>query len=212
MYIFLDESGCLGFDLKKAGTSRYFVMTALVSQQASPIISAVQRTMKAKINTKNKSRTVPELKGSHTALAIKQYFYHQLSRYSEWHLNYLVLDKAYCHPPHKHDIHGFYNQLACALLKNITIPQEETSIYLTVDKSKDQGEMAVFDNLIRTELAHHIPKQAVLRIDHLASDKHKGLQASDIFCYGISRKYEREDTTWYDAFSHHIKESLILKE
>lgn len=49
LHIFLDESGDLGFDLSKSGTSRYFVITLLVCedlQTQNGIISAVKRTLK----------------------------------------------------------------------------------------------------------------------------------------------------------------------
>ena len=35
-YIFMDESGCLGFDFKKPKTSRYFVITFLMAENELP--------------------------------------------------------------------------------------------------------------------------------------------------------------------------------
>lgn len=37
----------------------------------------------------------------------------------------------------------------------------------------------------------------------------KGLQAVDLFCWGIFRKYERGETTWYDVFRERIAGEVI---
>ena len=70
MFIYLDESGDLGFDWTKAKTSRYFVITLLVcdgKHTQDKFRKAVRRTLKNKINhKKNKKRVVHELKGEET--------------------------------------------------------------------------------------------------------------------------------------------------
>ena len=87
MFIYLDESGCLGFDFTKAKTSRYFVITLLVcntKQAQDGFTTAVKRTLKNKLNHKKvNKRVVSELKGSKTTLAIKQYFVRNLPK-EDW--------------------------------------------------------------------------------------------------------------------------------
>lgn len=36
------------------------------------------------------------------------------------------------------------------------------------------------------------------------SQKHQGIQAVDMFCYGIARKYEMKDEEWYQLFRDKI--------
>lgn len=43
-YIFLDESGNLGFDYKKKKTSKFFVITFLFAADKKPIEKLVKRT------------------------------------------------------------------------------------------------------------------------------------------------------------------------
>jgi predicted transposase YdaD len=82
MIIFLDESGDLGFDFKKEGTTHFFVVTLLVvkdEQQAKLIRKAVARSLKNKILRKRRGKPKNvELKGSSTALSVKKYFLKQL--------------------------------------------------------------------------------------------------------------------------------------
>jgi hypothetical protein len=76
MFIFLDESGDLGFDPNK-NNSRHFTITLLVcedKQVQDQIKKAVKRTLKNKINHKAKKRIVEEIKGTGTSLEVKKYF------------------------------------------------------------------------------------------------------------------------------------------
>ena len=62
MHIFLDESGDLGFDFLKGGTSRYFVITILVASHYDLTALAIKRTLKTKFNQKKKIRQIAELR------------------------------------------------------------------------------------------------------------------------------------------------------
>src|SRR5215813_7318998 len=79
LYIFLDESGDLGVELSKPGTSQYFVLTLLLTttQEARRgVEKAIERTVRNKMR-KGKKGKIPalELKGTNTSLEVKQYFY-----------------------------------------------------------------------------------------------------------------------------------------
>lgn len=54
-YLFLDESGDLGFDLRKRGSSNYFVITFLLvkgNRERKALENAVERTIKSKVRKK----------------------------------------------------------------------------------------------------------------------------------------------------------------
>ena len=96
MYIFLDESGDLGFDFSKAKTTRKFVITLLVcdSQQTlKNFQKAVRRTLKNKLNRrKPASLRINELKGTGTEISVKQYFYRQTGN-TNWGIYTVALNK-----------------------------------------------------------------------------------------------------------------------
>jgi hypothetical protein len=54
-----------------------------------------------------------------------------------------------------------------------------------------------------------LPITRPIDIFHLHSWERKGLQAVDLFCWGMFRKYERGDTTWYDVFRERIAGEVI---
>src|SRR4030042_7043565 len=101
MFIYLDESGDLGFDFSKKKTTRKFVVTALVCfSQATErdFRKAIRRTLKNVNRSKNKSRWVHELKGTGTSFAVKQYFFRQL-HCQDWSVSTLILNKVRVNPP-----------------------------------------------------------------------------------------------------------------
>lgn len=207
MYIFLDESGDLGFDFSKKGTSKYFVINVLVASQLTPIASAIQRTVKSKLRQKKKTRHIDELKGSNTTLSIKHYFHRQLIKYDDWYLQTIVLDKSTLvnNSALKNDIDRLYNLLAKNVLHGINISTNERVIQLNVDRRKEKNEIEVFDAFIKSHIEPNISSTCTLNIEHLRSQDHAGLQAVDLFCYGVSRKYEQNDSAWYNVFQAKIK-------
>jgi hypothetical protein len=84
------------------------------------------------------------------------------------------------------------------------IPFEKNAgerVQLIIDKSKSKPEIADFNQYVMRELKSRLPLQVPIDIDHLNSQVVPGLQAVDLFCWGIFRKYERGDARWFDVFS-----------
>ncbi|MCF6156692.1 MAG: DUF3800 domain-containing protein [Candidatus Brocadia sp.] len=93
MFIYLDESGDLGFDFSKKKTTKKFVITLLVCNSdmaRKEFTKAVRRTLKNKLNQKKKnSRQITELKGINTTLEIKRYFFRKYENNDmEWYKVY----------------------------------------------------------------------------------------------------------------------------
>lgn len=70
--------------------------------------------------------------------------------------------------------------------------------------------IALFD-LYRQTMVGFIPKKTLLSIHHRQSFADPGLQATDMFGWGIYRKYQREDTAWYDVFKERIAVEMEFK-
>ena len=95
MFIYLDESGDLGFDWTKKSTTPYFIITLLVcydDDTKNKIRKAVKRTLNKLNYKKNKKRITHELKGTSTRVAIKNYFYQQLP-HDGWNIYGAILNK-----------------------------------------------------------------------------------------------------------------------
>lgn len=208
MYIFLDESGDLGFDFSKPGTSRYFNITLLVCdnnkvQQA--FSKAVDRTRKNKLNRKAGKRPVRELKGTSVKQSIKEYFYRQLPN-DGWRLYSVTLNKARVDfdlrtPAGKHRL---YNFLTRFLISKVTLADDLDAVTLIVDRCKNSEQIKDFNRYMAQHLEARVPLNCQLHIDHLGSHESAGLQAVDLFCWGIVRKEDKGETDWYSVFHQKV--------
>jgi len=208
MVIFLDESGDLGFDLSKRGASRKFVITLLVCDNdatAKAIQVAVKRTLKNKLNhKKSKSRFIHELKGTGTTIAVKQYFYRHLPE-NGWKIYTAALNKSRVksHLTDKVGKKKLYNFLSHFILKQVPLLSGH-DVRLVVDKCKNSAEMKDFNGYLESQLEALMPLESRLHINHERSQENTGLQAVDLFCWGVYRKYEHGDNEWYQVYERSI--------
>ena len=209
MVIFLDESGDLGFDFAKAKTSRKFVITLLVCdgpEAMDGFKKSVRRTLKNKLNhRKSGSRVVEELKGSGTALAIKEYFYRQISN-TDWRIYTVALNKRRVEERLRTPLgkKKLYNFLARFLLEHVDLSSAAPAVTLVTDRCKNKEEIKDFNRYVANQLESLLPLNIPLNIYHESSQANPGLQAVDLFCWGIFRKYESGDVAWYEYFAGRI--------
>ncbi len=212
MYIYLDESGDLGFDFTKQGTSRFFVITLLVihsNEVNRKILKMVERTIKEKINRNKKSKNIAlEFKGSNTDIGVKKFFYRYI-RDEHFEISTLILNKARVAQNLRAKKEKLYNFVSRKLLEKCYFHKAEDRVILTVDKRKNKEDIKDFNSYLFNELRALIPLKVPFEQYHEASYAHKGLQAVDVFCWGIYRKYERGDLEWYNYFVDKIINEIV---
>ena len=74
-----------------------------------------------------------------------------------------------------------------------------------MDKCKNKEEIADFNQYLGNQLEAKLPLNIPLNIYHEDSSASAGLQAVDLFCWGIYRKYEHADLEWYRDFCARIR-------
>jgi hypothetical protein len=218
MFIYLDESGDLGFDWSKAKTSRYFVITLLVcdgKHVQRGFRKAVRRALKNKINYGRKTkRLVHELKGEKTTFEVKKYFHCQTPK-EGWRIYSVSLNKARVNPElqTKQGKKKLYNFLARFILENVAFPNPLPVVNLVVDRCKNTDEIKDFNQYMENQLQALLPLETRLFITHEASHENPGLQAVDMYCWGIARKDDRNDTQWYNLYRDKIAfETVYLRD
>lgn len=212
MIIYLDESGNLGFDFTKSGTSRYIVMTALVcddTQTARKIAQAIKRTIKHKLPSSSR-----EFKGVNTAIKIKRYFLSHIIDIPSWRLYSIVADKFTWKDYHetaksKSDL--FYNQVAKKLLMQIEYPSGLDNLSLIVDRSKNEAATHDFNHTIKLALKPLISRNTIFSIEHKSSHQNHGLQAVDLFCWGVSRYWDKNIEEWYADFKDRLVTEIVFR-
>jgi hypothetical protein len=94
--------------------------------------------------------------------------------------------------------------MARLVLEQISFQEAATRVELIIDKSKNKPQMQEFNSYVINPLQGKLDPLIHLDIYHRASDQEPGLQAADMFSWGIFRKYERGDTEWFNFFSEKI--------
>ncbi len=203
LYLYLDESGDLGFDFFSKKPSRFFTVTILAVkgiENNRAVLGAVRKTVKRKLPRGSRV----ELKGSDTVLEIKKYFYNQVSEIP-FEIYALSLNKkrVYSELAEKKD--RVYNFIARNVLDKIPFDDASTRIEFIIDKSKSKREIKEFNDYVTRNLKGRIDPRVPLDIYHHTSHENRGLQAVDLFSWGIFRKYERGETKWFEIFKSKIK-------
>jgi hypothetical protein len=158
------------------------------------------------MNHKKDGRKIQELKGTGTSLAVKKYFFRQLLR-DGWRLYTVVLNKSRVNddlrrPQTKKKL---YNFLARFILEKIDLSDAAPAVTLITDRCKNREEIRDFNSYVANQLEALLPLNVPLNIYHERSHNNQGLQAVDLFCWGVFRKYETGDAEWYDVYRQKIE-------
>lgn len=209
MYIFIDESGDLGCDFTKQGTSKKFTLAMLVcfdEKTHVQIKNAVKKTLKRKINHQKKNVPVLELKGSHTSILVKKYFL-SLMPLARWCVYSITVNKEdiKTHLETKAGKNKLYNFLTRELLRTFVPPEGLTHVSVVVDKSKGAADCRDFNIYIKTHLEITFGLETQIYITHENSQSNPGLQAIDLFCWGIQRKETISENQWFNCYESKIK-------
>ena len=204
-HLYLDESGDLGFDFDTRA-SKFLTICVLATSQSETvqkIQTAVRRTLR-KIN-RRKGR-VQELKGTKTDIKTKRFFYGRMND-CRFGIYALTLNKQRVYEQLRKNPRTrerLYNFVARKLLERIPFELATAGVDLVVDKSKGKWEIADFNRYVLTHIQGRIDPSCPVNIQHRNSREDTGLSAVDLFCWGVFRKHERNDTEWYADYRDKI--------
>lgn len=133
LYLYLDESGDLGFDFFAKKPSRHFTVCVLKFQgtdDRKKIAKAVKRTLQKKT-----AHSVHELKGAKTSIEVKKFFYQRAAGVS-FEIYALTLNKRRVYEHLTREKDRLYNYVARLVLDQIPYDDASARVELVIDKSK----------------------------------------------------------------------------
>src|SRR3990172_2144087 len=139
-YLYLDESGDLGFDFVNKKPSKFFTVTILAIRGPANnrlLIKAVKKTLARKLN--RRKSVVSELKGARTVFEIKMYFYGQIEEL-KFGVYSLTLNKKRVFERLTINKERVYNYISRLVLDKIPIEKAQEQVILILDKSKSPKE------------------------------------------------------------------------
>jgi len=203
--IYIDESGDLGLDFSKKGTSNFFVVTFLFTENIKPIEkiiknvhSRLRNNLKSKINILHSNKEKP---------VTRKRVLKQLARI-DCKIMTIYLNKKNISGKIKKDKSVLYNYVTNILLdtiytkKIIKIPGE---IILTASKRETNKYL---NTNFRKYLKEKIEDKHNIKIvvDIKTPAEEKILQAVDFISWAIYRKYEKNDPSYYEIIKNKIIE------
>ena len=205
-YLYLDESGDLGFDFFAKKPSKFFTVTVLTVngiENNKRLMSAVKRTIKRKLPHKQ-----AEMKGAKDSIKVKEYFYSQVSTIP-FDIYSVTLNKRRVYDSLAKQKDRVYNFIARNVLDKIPVENATTRIEVIVDKSKSKTEIREFNEYLIRHIKGRIDPRIPLDIYHWTSHENMGIQAVDTFSWGIFRKYEKKDYKWFNIFKGKVRYDTI---
>lgn len=205
-YIFLDESGDLGF---KPQSSKWFIFTIVLTddhRKIEKVIKNIRKSLKRKYRLK-------ELHAYHASSVTKHRMLKKLSELDDLKVFCVVLNKKKVYIDLQNQKNYLYNYTANILLdrlhnKNIIKIDEPISLY--IDKKdtnkfiRENFEKYLKDNLVKRG------NNGKIEIKIKPSHTEKCLQAVDFVSWAIFRKYEMNDYEYYENIKDKIIEESLL--
>lgn len=201
-YLYLDESGDLGFDFVNKKPSKFFTVSvlALKGENNRSLTKAVKVTLRRKFSGKNKA---DELKGSKCPIDIKKYFYRHVKDL-KFAVYSITLNKIRVYERLRKDKERVYNYMVRLVLDQIPFNNADLRVEIIIDKSKTKKNIYEFNQYILRQIKSQFDPKVPLEIYHYNSKENFGLQAVDLFCWGIFKKYEDKDFEWYNIYKDKI--------
>jgi len=208
-FIFLDESGDLGFNFKKKKTSKIFVITCLFTKDKKPIEKIVKKTH-SELKKKYKRRFGILHCFKEKPITRKRL----LKRLSEKDCTIMTifLNKKKVYTKLQDEKQVLYNYVTNILLDRIyskKIIPVKTMIGLIASRRETNKFLNKnFKNYLNRQVKNH--HKIDVKVFIKTPSQEKALQAVDFVSWAIFRKYEHKDDNYYKIIKNKIAEENPL--
>jgi len=210
-YIFLDESGDLGFDFSKKKTSQYFVVTFLFAKDKRTLEKIVKKIFQGfdKLQFKHHSGVLHAFRETPKT---RQKFLGMFHERKAADIITIYLNKKKVYTRLKDEKQVLYNYVTNILLdrvcekKLIPIAEKITLIASRRETNKFLNEN--FCQYLKGQVKGNHELDIEIEIKSPAAEK--CLQAADMISWSIFRKYEHDDEGYYQIIKENIVEENPL--
>ena len=207
MFIFLDESGDLGFSKR---SSNWFLFTLVVVENPRKIEKIIKKIRKT-LNKKYK-KNFSELHAYHCDDITRTRVLKSISELDDICVVTTILNKKKVYvdlQSQKNYLYNFTANIILDRLINKNIIKDGENISLVVDKKDTKKNLK--DNFISyITTAMKEKRSGNFKMTLSASYNEKGLQAVDFISWAIFRKYERGDFEFYEIIKDKIVDERLL--
>lgn len=206
LYVFMDESGDLGFSKK---SSKWFVFTIAFSTDHRCLERVVKKVWKSLYK---KYKHSGELHASHEKEVTRLKMLKLISQCDDLKIMTIILNKDKVYTDLQNQKNYLYNYTANIILDrlhNKDFIEDINEIKLVIDRKDTKKSLQ--DNFINY-LTNSVSKKGTknFSVKLHASYENKSLQAVDFISWSIFRKYEQGDYKYYEIIKNKIIEEKLL--
>jgi hypothetical protein len=204
-YIFLDESGDLGFDFKKKKTSKFFVISCLFVNEKGPVEKIVKKTFSG-FNKKEVKSHSGVLHAYKEKPIIRQKVLGSLSE-KRVSIISIYLNKSKVYTRLQDEKHVLYNYVANILLDRICtkklIPVDQPIKLVASRRETNKFLNQNFCDYLDLQISGNHKLKIVIEIK--TPQEEKCLQIVDFVCWSIFRKREHGD----ESYANLVKKIIV---
>lgn len=204
-YIFMDESGDLGFDFTKKRTSKYFVVTMLFSASKRPIEKVVKKTflsLTPKVIQKHSGCLHATKEKPKTRIKLLQ-----LLSNLDISVITIYLNKQKVYTRLQDEQHVLYNYVTNILLDRVytkkLIPLDDPIYLIASQRETNKFLNLNFQTYLKKQVQHKHKLDIQIQITPAHSEK--CLQAVDFVCWSMFRKIQYRD----DSYAKYIQKIIV---
>lgn len=202
----MDESGCLGFDLSKGKSSKYFIVTFLYTKHPRKIDKIIKNIFKAMSKTERKALG-NSLHANKSKKNTAKKLLSNLAEVDEVSILVAKVDKSKVFSDLKRDKPTLYNHITKHLLESTLIEFDAKEINLVASQRETNK---FLNNNFKKSLKYQNNKNAKINVSVIKPSAEKCLQAVDFASWAIFRHYEHNDSEFYDIIKGIIKKEEDL--
>jgi hypothetical protein len=208
-FIFMDESGDLGFDFQKSGTTRNFLITCLFTINKRPIEKCVK---KAHAGLRKKYRRKGSILHAYNEKPVTRMMLLRCLAEKDAYIVTIALNKRKVYTKLQEEKVVLYNYVTNILLDRIftkkLIPSRGVINLIASKRETNKFLNANFKDYLENQTANEHGIDLKVQIKTPAEEK--SLQAVDFASWSIFRKYEFEDDDYYKIIKGSIVEENPL--
>jgi len=204
MYVYLDESGDLGFG---QGGTRYFTIAFVTMENPIPFRRCVK-----KVKIKYHIPRNVELKGNTTKKIIKKDLLYELAKL-DIEIHAITVKKDNVEPRLRTNTNILYNYMVgLSLVERALEERVNSRIIVEVDKRITSVTSGFnFNDYLKYKIWYEAKRQDIdLHINHLDSHQAYAIQGIDIICNSIFRRYNSSNYKLFNIIQGKVKSDRRL--
>lgn len=204
MYVYLDESGDLGFEQR---STRYFTIAFVIVEDPIPF----RRCVKA-VKIKHHIPRGVELKGSTAKQVIKEDLLNKFLKL-DIEVHAITVKKKNVEPKLRKDTNILYNYMVgLSLVERILQEPAGATVVINVDRRITAITSGFkFNEYLKYKIWYEKERQDIdLEINHLDSHAAYAIQGIDVICNSIFRKYNSNNYTLFNIIQDKVRSDRRL--